>query len=74
MAMIVISDLPGEEPGSGWKAYREAADALYWRCPSDKAYEDVMNGYAYLNEDDELVYYPCDEDDHQPGGLDTWDF
>lgn len=61
MALVVISDLPGEEPGTGWKAYEKAPADLYRRCPSDQAYEDVMNGLAYLDGKGQVVYYPFDE-------------
>lgn len=62
MAIIVLSDLPGEEPGTGWKKYTEARDALYERCRSDKIYEDVMNGYCYLDENDNPVYLEVEDD------------
>ncbi len=60
MATVLLSDLPGEEPGTGLKAYQQATQDLYWRCPSDQAYEDIMNGLAHLDKDGQVVYEESD--------------
>jgi hypothetical protein len=59
---ILLSDLPGDEPGDGLKRYQQAAADLYALCGSDRAYEDVMNGFAYVTADGQVVYYECEDD------------
>ncbi|HEU5187277.1 MAG TPA: hypothetical protein VFT87_02115 [Candidatus Saccharimonadales bacterium] len=62
MSFIALSDIPGAVPGTAWKAYEEVRDNLYTRVDSDKAYEDIMNGLAYLGDQGRVVYYESDYD------------
>ena len=40
-----------------WKDYKEDRDDLYDAVGSDAAYEAIMNGLAYLDENNQVVYY-----------------
>jgi hypothetical protein len=62
VAFVALTDFPGQEPGTNWRTYEEARDDLYERCGSDRVYEDVMNGLAYLDNNDQVHYYPARDD------------
>lgn len=75
MSFIVLNGMPGQDSAKTFAAYREATGDLYERAGSDKAYEDIMNDLAYINEDGEVIYHPVsgadDYSDYRPEEIGT---